>query len=94
MIPKNNEDFVYSGYKNIRNNLITEEIIYKEININPFKCSKDFAYFWDKTNICFVCKACYKKDIIKNNINFDISINIGEDVIFKILQFCLCYKKC
>ena len=95
LIPKNNEDFVYSGYKNIRDNLIIEEIIYKEININPFKCSKDFAYFWDKTNICFVWGACYKKDIIKkNNINFDISINIGEDVIFNIEYLRYCNSVC
>lgn len=95
LIPKNNEDFVYSGYKNVKNNIVTEEIAYKKININPFKCSKDFGFFWDKTNICFVWRACYKKDIIKkNNIKFDASINIGEDVIFNIEYLKYCNSVC
>lgn len=93
IIIRGSEDFVYSGYKNIEAGLIKEENILPTAiwNINDIK--NNLYAFWIKVPITFVWCGCYKRQlIVSNNLTFDESSSLGEDVLFNIEYLKICTK--
>lgn len=90
---RENEDLVYSGYKNIEAGIVKEENI-PNADILEIEDIKNKLYeFLSKSPIAFVWCGCYKRDLITaNTLEFDENSVLGEDVLFNINYLKVCKK--
>lgn len=88
-----NEDFVYSGYKNTKGRIVKEENKPDAVVLDIKDIKKNLYEFWKKVPITFVWCGCYKRHlIISNNLKFDENSILGEDVLFNIDYLKVCNK--
>lgn len=85
ILPIQNEDVVYSGYRQYNKGVLTSKHMppSKVCSIDEIK--KDFVNLQRRYLIYYVWSACYKTEILKNNaIKFDETVALGEDILFNI----------
>lgn len=89
LLNKNTDLFIF-GYNNVfKNNTQEKKILEKEYNKNDF--FQHFCKLYQDGFLAYVWNKVYKTEIIKKyNIEFNESINRGEDVFFNLQVFAKC----
>lgn len=90
---KSDEDFVYGGYKQYREDGIINEIVYQEKEMSCMELKHNFEEMWMKNPFVSVCGTCFRASIIKKyNLVFDETVVMGEDLRFNIDYLMHCSK--